>query len=196
MSYLEETDWRRAAVGVSDGHRLIGGPAPAGDDVFSRMEPAILETLHRLDTLPRDHPFWRNTNKRPTIYKLRDFCEMVLRENPADEGALWCQAALSVSGCDNLFGFQFWKLLHGLGKLQVRWPIEAACLVQLMSGVPTIEPLVVLLWELELQEEGRAALLELYPSDSAIYQWATMVVPLLAKRPSERWWNSVREWRR
>jgi hypothetical protein len=195
MSYLEQIDWRQTHGAVSEGHTLIGGAAPDGDDLFSRIKPAILETLDRLEALPRDHPFWRNTNKRPTIHKLSDFSSRILHQNPADEGALWYSAALAVIYCDNGFGSQSWRSLHAIEKLQARWPIEAACLVALTTGVLTIDPLVVLLWELGLQAEGHAAFLELYPSDSTIYEWGALVVPLLVKRPSEQWWNAVREWK-
>ena len=192
---MRRFDWRQTDAAVCEGHRLIGGAAPDRDDLFSRIKPAILDTLNRLEALTRDHPFWRSTDKRPTIHKLSAFSSRILHQNPADEGALWYSAALAVIYCDNGFGTQSWRSLHDIGKLQARWPIEAACLVALTTGVLTIDPLVVLLWELGLQAEGHAAFLELYPSDSTIYEWGALVVPLLAKRPSEQWWNAVREWR-
>src|SRR5262245_55311327 len=44
------------------------------DDLAHLVVKAIVDGLHRLDALPREEPFWDDTNRRPTLGKLREFC--------------------------------------------------------------------------------------------------------------------------
>ncbi len=38
---------------------------------------SLLGESQRLNRLPRSDPFWHNTNRRPTLFKLGDFGEYV-----------------------------------------------------------------------------------------------------------------------
>jgi hypothetical protein len=153
-SVIRYFDSKIGAWGVTPG---LG--YPWSRSVLTRARQAILEALLRLDRLPRGDSF-RSTwaNSRATMAELDGYCSRLLQENPADEDALWLSAALSLRGCDNDFGSSAWKGLHKLGKLEVAWVIDAAATVELASGVPTIRPLVVLLYEFGLADDARAYL--------------------------------------
>jgi len=58
------------------------------DRLLRRVGECIFESLQRLNQLPRTDLFWRNTNKRPTIFKLSDFGKYVLERNADDQQAL------------------------------------------------------------------------------------------------------------
>src|SRR5262245_57664333 len=58
-------------------------------DFIDRIFHAVVAGLYRLDALPRDHPFWENTNRRPTFGKLAEFAEAILRYDPSDHHACW-----------------------------------------------------------------------------------------------------------
>src|ERR1700683_3027578 len=45
---------------------------------------SIRESHRRLNGLSRTDTLWANTNKRPTIYKVGDFCRRILRDEPHD----------------------------------------------------------------------------------------------------------------
>ncbi len=49
-------------------------------------------SMLRLNSLPRTDVFWHNTNLRPTVFKLWEFCYLVLREEPDDLPSLWSLA--------------------------------------------------------------------------------------------------------
>ncbi|HEU4391816.1 MAG TPA: hypothetical protein VFV34_28780, partial [Blastocatellia bacterium] len=99
-----------------------------------QIADSILDSLHRLNRLPRSDPFWDNTNKRPTIFKLNDFCKRLLRENPDDVLCLRCSAALEVFHGSNSFGQHYWTRLHKLAALEVSWPIVAGLISEICVG--------------------------------------------------------------
>src|SRR5579859_4401015 len=63
-----------------------------GREFAERAFNAIFAGLNRMNSVPRNHPFWQNTNRRPTIYKLAEFCSVKLAEDPHDLDALWAAA--------------------------------------------------------------------------------------------------------
>src|SRR5215212_8070613 len=50
-----------------------------------RLREAIFVGFSRLDALPRDDPFWENTNRRPTRSKIRDLAGYVLKRGPKED---------------------------------------------------------------------------------------------------------------
>ena len=115
---------------------MIGGPAPDGEDVFSRIKSAVAEAANQLDASDREYPLGRLAAERLTRSHPNR-----LQGDRASELALWCEVALDVCACDNDFGTRVWRRLHTLGMLQARWPIEAAALVQYATGCRTIDAL-------------------------------------------------------
>jgi len=83
---------------------------------------AILTGLERLNQLPRSHPFWRNTNRRPTIYKLGEFCRLELAIAPGDSELLKAAALLPVWHGSNDFGQEDWLELCRQPGFDLRWP--------------------------------------------------------------------------
>jgi len=99
---------------------------PDGDDFRSRARRALLEGLRRLDALPRDDPFRKDTNLRPTFFKLHDFNRRLRERDPCDEQALWCEIALDQIHGSGYLSVEEWRQLHRCGGLNVRWPIHSA----------------------------------------------------------------------
>lgn len=153
------------------------------DDLIRRAKEALRDSLARLGALPRDDPFWAGSNGRATIHKLADFARRLLRDDPGDERALWCAAALAIRHCSNDFGAAGWVGLARLGRLGARWPIGAAHFVWAASGVDTSEALVCLLRERVPRARAVGALSQLrsapgLPTASA--QWLDAVLGELA----------------
>jgi hypothetical protein len=63
---------------------------------YTKYHDVILHSLYRLNDIPRDNKFWHNTNNKPTIYKLNEFCRLKLAENADDVLFLWTIIALAI----------------------------------------------------------------------------------------------------
>ncbi len=88
----------------------------------------IVDGFRRLDALPREHPFWDQSNRRPTHYKLLEFSDHVLQDDPRDVSALRTAIAVQILNYQN-FDPRYWAQLHSAGQLHVSWPIYAALLL-------------------------------------------------------------------
>jgi hypothetical protein len=97
------------------------------DDFISLVVQGIVDGFRRLDALPREHPFWDRSNRRPTLGKLIDFSHHLLRDNPLDVSALHTAIAREILICQN-FRPRYWMHLLVLGRLDISWPIYAALL--------------------------------------------------------------------
>jgi hypothetical protein len=147
---------------------------------FENLHDSILKSLQRLNKLARDNSFWNNTNKRPTIYKLDDYCNLLLKENPNDTLALWTKIAL-------VFGLGFGtanpeSLIQVLGELKdsnvlaTDFLVEIYLIEYLMSG-DNSEDFVKLLIELNSVEEFSPHLKNLELSNNEdISNWAKSVL--------------------
>jgi hypothetical protein len=106
-----------------------------------RIRAAIYDGFRRLDSLPRDDPFWQGTNRRPTLSKLPDFCAKLLERDPGDARALWTMAA------DELitwvgFNPNTWRRLIALEGLDASWPIYAALFFWGLGSLNGLVPLL------------------------------------------------------
>lgn len=131
---------------------------PLGADRFYELATAALfRSLLRLNHLPRTDPFWHNTNKRPTWFKLTEFCYRLLRANPDDELALWTLGALEVGQSGDTFGQASWTPLHAQGRFELPW---AVCAAYLTSGAApdTADQLASFLLEQSSLNTARAVL--------------------------------------
>jgi hypothetical protein len=88
----------------------------------------IVDSFRKLDALPRRHPFWDHTNRRPTLSKLQQFSDHLLRDNPGDVAALRTALAFEILTFQN-FHPRYWVQLHLIGQLDVSWPIYATLLL-------------------------------------------------------------------
>jgi hypothetical protein len=105
-----------------------------GREFARRSWDAVFAVAQRLNALSRDHEFWRNTNRRPTYYKLSEFCSLVSSANPQDAGALWALGVLPVWHGSNDFGQEAWLALSHLPEFDIRWPIYAAITTDLNAN--------------------------------------------------------------
>jgi hypothetical protein len=152
-------------------------------DLIFLVVQAIIDGFRRLDALPREHSFWDQTNRRPTLGKLYQFCDHLLRDNPRDVSALRTGVALQILTFQNFLP-KYWIQLHSLGQVHVSWPIYATVL----SGTDDFQARN-LLWFLKvtgLCNEAVATLGELMRSQNrSISQWAKSIIDGCGER-SER----------
>ncbi len=138
---------------VKDESRSFGIAA----DFLLAMTREVVECFRRLDRLPRDDPFWEGTNRRPTQYKMSDFCRKLADESPEDGQARLMQAAVQV-----LVGHGFeptaWGRLVSDGLADAAWPVYAALIGLRFGGYDTTPGLVRLLEGLGLSGGVRLAL--------------------------------------
>jgi hypothetical protein len=169
-------------------------------DFVECLQFSIATGLYRLDRLPREHPFWDNTNRRPTFGKLRDFAEALLRYNPADQNAAWILAAVEVLYGSNTFGLPGWRSIHAMGALDVRWPLNAALHLWRTSGQDhlltygqdTLTPLIAsLLTDCGLQLPARNALERRRYGKVDESVWATRLIRFCPAHADPCWlrWN-------
>jgi hypothetical protein len=100
----------------------------------AKFGEVIWRALNELNALDRSHALWINTNRRPTIFKLRDFADLRLAADAEDEFALWTQAAMDSFYGSNDFGSEYWKRLWEIGNLDICWPIRAGLWNEMMLG--------------------------------------------------------------
>jgi hypothetical protein len=140
---------------------------------------AILAGLSRMNSLPRNHPFWQNTNFRPTIYKLPGFCRMQLMRAPHDPEVLWAAAIIPVWFGRNDFGQASWLDLSRQPGFDVRWPIYAALTTHLTAQF-TEEQVSHFLRDAGLTLEAIPILRRIAAeSDGTSVPWANRVLQLL-----------------
>jgi hypothetical protein len=177
--------------GVADILRHLEDCPHLDADFIDRIFNAVVTGLYRLDTLPRNHPFWENTNRRPTFAKLLEFAEAILRFNPADEHACWMLAATSVLNLSNSYGLEGWDRLYQLGLLRAAWPINAALHLRTTSReIPA--PLVNHLRTARLELSARDVLeRHVYGDSLNDAEWARGVVRCCPVAVDPAWlrWN-------
>lgn len=148
---------------------------------FQRAVTAVFQCLQRLNQLPRDDPFWHNTNRRPTVPKLWGFCRRLLQRDSGDTLALWTWAALELLHGSNDFGQAEWKALARAGVLEITWPIYAALYTEL-NAAPSAEALATLLVEFNGAAEAIPFIETLTHSEGAnISAWARRVLAHLGE---------------
>jgi hypothetical protein len=147
--------------------------------LLEKAGESILSSLRRLNELPRTDPFWENTNRRPTVYKLHDFCNRLLRDNPQDVLALWTIASLNLLwGVDELSQDQ-WKRLHDIGNFDVSWVVHAGLFSYLNAGIEA-DDLAKLLIDMNGVEESKPLLHAFSKSEAdLVADWGKKVLSRL-----------------
>jgi len=150
-------------------------------EFHAKLGQVMWEALNGLNALDRSHPLWRNTNRRPTVYKLDQYARMRLAADATDEQALWTLAALDSWFGSNNFGEVYWKRLWELGRLDIRWPIRAGLWHEMMLNFGG-GFLADLLIEMAAQQEAQPILEDLaQANDAGIRDWAHEVMVLLSE---------------
>jgi hypothetical protein len=149
--------------------------------LIKKAGESIFASLQRLNRLERTDPFWRGTNRRPTVYKLREFCDVVLKENPGDVLALWTQLALDVvwGTTNGRFDLERLRRLRAAGKLEAEELICAELHIDFNSR-GTASTTARLLRELGMSDEARPVLeTGRRSADEAIVCWCKSVLAKL-----------------
>ncbi len=155
---------------------------------FTRtMRGLVVEAFRQLDALPRSDAFWAGTNRRPTQYKLGDFCEKLLRDHPGDIQALWMRAAVT-----SMMGLGFhpptWTRLMAVASPDITWPISAALCGEGLGSNATARDLVVVLTEARRVQEALPALSRLKQGAGSTYvsAWAGKLIDELSQVGQKR----------
>jgi len=113
------------------------------------------------------------------VYKLRGFCDVLLKENPGDVLALWTQLALDVVwGTSNgRFDLERLRQLRAAGELEAVELICAELHIEFGSGRRTASTTARLLRELGMSDEAKPVLATGRRSaDGAIVKWCESVL--------------------
>ena len=174
----------RALVGIPELEGALADLHTLGVDRFIvRATESILSSLRRLNNLPRSDPFWLNTNNRPTIFKLCEFCKRILRTDPGDKLALWTLGSLQVFFGSDDFGQHYWKDLYAAGDFDMCLAVFASLLSELNVGAME-KALSKLLTETDSIKEVTPLLERLRGSSSRrIAEWAEALTGALSGRP-------------
>jgi len=101
-----------------------------GRDLLAMTKTALLRALTITDELPRTHWVWQPGYAVQTVNvrRLGDFCQFRLREDPADELALWARIGMALQEGD--LGEDAFRALKDRDGFDVSWPVYAGCFVQ------------------------------------------------------------------
>ena len=171
-SWLMEPAVQTENSSISEAYRL------GCDRLLLKVGETIFESLQQLNNLSRTDPFWQNTNRRPTIFKLDEFGRFVMKTIPDDPQALWMLASLDVFHGATNFGGKHWKKLRELGDFDVSWAVLAGLWSEVNFGIGP-QAMANLLREMESVAEAQA-LLELFAESKSdhIARWAKEVLAL------------------
>jgi hypothetical protein len=182
--FLEHFDFTVKGEMFAPLARAEGQDLRAGcDRLIKKAGESIFASLQRLNRLERADPFWRGTNRRPTVYKLGEFCDVALKENPEDVLALRTKLALSVVWGDyGLFGLEQWRRLQATSELEAEDLICAELYIELACGCGTASRAAGLLRELGLSDEAKSVLeTGRRSADEVIVNWCESVLVNLSE---------------
>jgi hypothetical protein len=155
-------------------------------EFIRRMQESFVAAFRLLDALPRDHPFWDRTNRRPTQHRLYDFCQGAIEGHADRIPALRMTASVEViQGLS--FNPRTWMRLQQATPVDIGWPIYAAFLGEYWGGNRTVPLIVGLLTEIDPTFTARSELAWMVLSeDSYVSGWARRVRDGLRPRSRER----------
>lgn len=105
--------------------------------LLTTIRDVLIRSLQRLNALPRSDPFWINTNLRPTVFKLPEFCARIVQREPDDVLSLWTMSALQIAHWGN-FDPGHWAQLYRLSEVSLDMAAFAAMVLE-AEGSPTSE---------------------------------------------------------
>jgi hypothetical protein len=143
------------------------------EKLYARLYDSILNSLYRLNDFPREDKFWHNTNVKPTIFKLNEFCWLKLEADENDRLALWTILAGHImDGATNQkFDWLVTRLVE-LNELETDFWIKIYLTRNLSFGTSGGD-LPKLLIETGLQDELKPALKDLMKKENVfVSNWA------------------------
>lgn len=111
--------------------------SPICSPFVASARTTLFDSLRLLNLLPRNDPFWQNTNLRPTISKLTDYGERVMTQEPNDVSSLLTRAILDVAHVGE-FEPRRWVQLYLLGAVDLEFVTFAAMLLE-VAGSPNAD---------------------------------------------------------
>ncbi len=158
---------------------------PLRENFLERSYASLLDALKRLNGLPRDDPFWRNTNCRPTIFKLGEFGDRVLLKAPDDKLTLLTTAFLHVALVGE-FHPDLWARLYRLDAVGVRFVAYAAMLLE-VAGAPDADEFAAFAQKTDSVDQVIAILREVATEAGKIFaEWARRVLAAIESSPGSR----------
>lgn len=179
QSYLNE-HWESTREGIDYLRNEFGIDC---ENLFAKFYDSILNSLYRLNDFPRENQFWQNTNNKPTIYKLDEFCQLKLDENSKDVLALWASLASSVKlGAPSRNWSEIIRKLVEIGEMKTDLLIKLY-LIEDITYDGNGEDLGDWLIELELEKESKPTLVNLENSKNEfVSNWARTVLNRLGNQ--------------
>jgi hypothetical protein len=107
-------------------------------DFLATFKDSLFQSLQRLNRLPRSDAFWHNTNLRPTIHKLGEFCQKALADNPDDILSLRTLSALTVFHTGDFVQGR-WEQLYRVESTGLEPIVFAAMLLEIAGSDSTDE---------------------------------------------------------
>jgi hypothetical protein len=158
---------------------------PLHEVFLERCHASLLNALKRLNGLPRNDAFWRNTNCRPTVFKLAEFGNRVRLKAPDDELTLFTSAFLDVATVGE-FHPDLWAHLYRIEAVDVRFVAYVAMLLEI-TGAPDTDELATFAQETKSVQEVIAFLREV-PTESGVVlaEWARRVLTVIESGPGNR----------
>ena len=152
---------------------------PISAEFLSVLKGSMFLSLQHLNRLPRNDPFWRNTNFRPTVPKLREFCEKVLSGDPHDVTSLLTITAMIIFHTGE-FQRGRWIELLALNAVSVLWVVFAAMFME-ACGADDSDQFAEFVNSSGMQSAITPLLKEIARSGGKLLsQWSDSVIALLA----------------
>ena len=145
------------------------------DDFLRTMVGGVVDCFRRLDGLGREDPFWEGTNRRPTTYKMGDFCRKLARDAPDDRHVLLMQVSVQVL-VRHFFDPPTWERLAAEDRSSASQAVYAAFIGIQFGGYDTAPEVVRFLKDSGLCDEARPAIDALAKAEVAwVREWAETI---------------------
>jgi hypothetical protein len=150
----------------------------------------LYEALKRLNRLSRDDPFWKNTNRRPTIFKLTEYSDRVLSASPNDSLSILTRATLDVAFVGE-FHPDTWTTLFRLNVVDLEFVMFAAMLLEI-SGAPDADGFASFIVETATPTKARQLLWGIAIDGGKILaDWSDRITELLDEDNVSRSSNAI-----
>jgi hypothetical protein len=108
---------------------------PTADPMLAdRMRTYLFLGLKRLNALPPEDPFWINTNREPTLYKLVEYFSKDIATDRHNEEKVWIIASCLLLNCaDRDLGWLLEPLLER-NFSSIEWVVAAGAWISKISG--------------------------------------------------------------
>ncbi len=128
-----------------------------------------------LDKLDRNDPFWRHTNKLPTLNKLGSYATRQISDGTDLVNSAWVLILYNLYHCSQHLEVAPWRILQQHNSLDAVFLVRTACNSAAYWGDDSVGAFAELVRELDLDAEVGSDLDRLAESGSDARQWVDKV---------------------